>query len=65
MSNWIYLAVFAVAIAIYAMINILMVRFSTYKKMCWFAIVTLIPVLGPLVYFLAIRHKANSGEGQG
>lgn len=66
MSNWIYLGVFAAAIAIYAMINILMGQFSNNKKMLWFAIVVLIPVLGPLVYLFSRKAiEANSKEVKG
>ncbi|MEO9872023.1 PLD nuclease N-terminal domain-containing protein [Ekhidna sp.] len=65
MSNWTYLAVFAAAIAVYSMINILMASFSINKKMVWFAIVALIPILGPLVYlFSKTAIEANSKEAK-
>ncbi len=63
MNIWVYVSVFAAAIAIYAMINILMARFSTNKKMIWFAVVVLVPLLGPLIYLLNRKSiDANSEE---
>lgn len=53
MNIWIFIGVFAAAVAVYAMINILMARFSTNKKMLWFAIVVLIPLVGPLAYLFS------------
>lgn len=55
MNIWVYIGVFAVAVAVYAMINILMARFSINKKMIWFAIVVLVPVVGPLIYLFSKR----------
>ena len=52
MDYWIYIGVFAAAIAVYAMINVLMGKFSARRRMIWFAIVVLMPVVGPLVYLL-------------
>lgn len=63
MNIWVYIGVFAVAVAVYAMINILLARFSNNKKMIWFAIVVLVPVIGPLVYLLSRKSiEANSEE---
>ena len=60
MNYWIYLSIFAAAIAIFSMINILMNQMSFNKKMIWFAIVTLIPIIGPLIYL--IRRNAYLGS---
>ncbi|WP_436516630.1 PLD nuclease N-terminal domain-containing protein [Ekhidna sp. To15] len=60
MDIWVYVGVFAVAVAVYAMINILMARFSTNKKMLWFAIVVLFPVVGPLMYLISRKSLEKS-----
>ncbi|WP_462232884.1 PLD nuclease N-terminal domain-containing protein [Ekhidna sp.] len=62
MNIWVFVGVFAVAVAVYAMINILLARFSTNKKMLWFAIVVLVPVLGPLVYLFNRKNIGTSSE---
>ncbi|GAB4230299.1 MAG: hypothetical protein Tsb0034_02130 [Ekhidna sp.] len=56
MNNWVYIALVAAALAIHAMIDVIMKRFDYGKKMMWFAIVVLIPLLGPLVYY--VRRKS-------
>jgi len=55
MNYWIVLSIFVASLAIVSMINVLMIRISLNKKMAWFAIVALIPILGPLVYWLKRR----------
>ena len=55
MDYWIYIAVFAASLAIFSMIDVLMVKLSVNKKMFWFAVVTLIPILGPAAYFIRKR----------
>lgn len=62
MNIWVYVGVFAVAVAVYAMINILMARFSTNKKMLWFAIVVLVPVIGPLAYLFGRKSIETSSR---
>ncbi len=64
MSYWVYIGVIAVAASITAMINILLSRFTRNKKMIWFAIVTLVPLLGPLVYFVQRNAIEVSSEGE-
>ncbi len=64
MNYWVYIGVFAVAVAVYSMINILMARFSLNKKMLWFAIVVLIPVLGPMIYLFSRKSIDASEEAK-
>ena len=56
MEYWLYISLFAAAVAVYAMINILMARMPNNKKMIWFAIVIIFPVIGPIIYLL--RRKS-------
>ena len=56
MNSWIIISIFAAAIAIYAMLDILRSRMKINRKMLWFAIVVIIPIIGPLVYLL--KRKA-------
>lgn len=50
MNIWVFISVIAVALAIYSMIDVLRVRIAVNKKMIWFALVVIVPILGPLVY---------------
>lgn len=52
MDYWLYISLFAAAVAVYAMINILMTRMSNSKKMLWFVLVVLVPILGPIIYLV-------------
>lgn len=52
MDYWIYFALAAAAIAIYAMVDISMRRFPLNRKLIWFPIVVLIPFFGPLAYYI-------------
>lgn len=63
MDYWIYVGVFAVAVAVYAMINILMARFPNNKKMLWFAIVVLVPIVGPLAYLFSKKSIEERAKG--
>jgi len=53
----IIIGVVTVAIAIYAMIGVAMSTMNNNKKMIWFAIVVLIPLLGPAMYFILKPNK--------
>ena len=59
MNYWIYFSIFVAALAIISMINVLMIRMSRNRKMLWFAIVTLVPVVGPIVYWFKRRSLAG------
>lgn len=59
MNYWLYISLFAAAIAVYAMINILMTRMSNNKKMLWFVLVVVLPIVGPLIYLL--KRKSIAG----
>lgn len=52
MNYWLFISLFAAALAVYAMINILMTRMSNRKKMLWFALAVLLPIVGPIIYLL-------------
>lgn len=56
MDNHIYFALIAAALAIFAMVDISMRHMPLNKKMLWFPIVVLLPVIGPIVYY--IRRKS-------
>lgn len=56
MTN-ILIGVVTVAIAIYAMIGVIMSNMTNQKKMIWFAIVVLLPLLGPILYFVMKPNK--------
>ena len=52
MNFWIMIfSVVVVAIALYTMIDVLRTRMTSTRKMVWFAIVVLLPVVGPAIYF--------------
>jgi len=54
---WIVLGVVIVSLAIYAMVSISASHMERQKKIAWFAIVVLIPFVGPLAYFLLRSHR--------
>ncbi len=43
--------IIAVAFAIWAMVAVVNSRMNKTKKIAWFAVVVLIPVIGPLLYY--------------
>ena len=59
MDQWLIISVFAAAVAVYAMVDILMIRMSYKKKAIWFAIVVLIPIVGPILYLLKKKKLAE------
>jgi cytochrome bd-type quinol oxidase subunit 2 len=54
---WILLGVVVVSLAIYAMVSISVSHMEKSKKMLWFAIAALLPLLGPLLYFFLKPHR--------
>jgi Na+-transporting NADH:ubiquinone oxidoreductase subunit NqrB len=48
----IIIAVIAISIAIYAMVSISSSHMEKGRKMIWFALVVLIPLIGPAIYYL-------------
>mgnify|MGYP000465817606 CR=1 FL=1 len=60
MSYWLYIALFAAAVAVYAMVDILMTQISYNKKMVWFAIIVLLPIVGPMIYLFKKKSLAKS-----
>ena len=48
----IIIGVVVVSLAIFAMVSISMSGMSKEKKMIWFAIVVLVPFIGPVVYYI-------------
>lgn len=60
MSYWLYIALFAAAVAVYAMVDILMTQISYNKKMVWFAIIVLLPIVGPMIYLFKKKSLAQS-----
>lgn len=61
MNFWIMIfSVVVVAIALYTMIDVLRTRMTSTRKMIWFAVVVLVPVLGPAIYFFNKESIATS-----
>ena len=56
MNYELYIAVLAAALAIHSMIDILMKAWPVKVRIIWFAVVVLLPVVGPLAYY--IRRRA-------
>jgi len=56
MTN-VLIGVVVVAIAIFAMINIAIGTMPREKKMIWFAIVVLIPLIGPIAYYVVKPYQ--------
>lgn len=50
------LALIAAAFAIWAMVSIAKSSLKTDQKILWFAIVILIPLIGPIIYFLRFKN---------
>jgi len=50
------IGVVTVTLAIYAMISISIGSMTKEKKTAWFAIVVLIPLIGPILYY-ALKNK--------
>ncbi|MFK7953388.1 MAG: PLD nuclease N-terminal domain-containing protein [Ekhidna sp.] len=48
---WMYLGVVAVAVAIFAMIDIAIKEYSFRTRLLWLPIVILFPLVGPIVYY--------------
>ena len=55
MNYQLYIATVAAALAIHSMIDILMKTWPVKVRIIWFALVVLLPILGPLAYY--IRRK--------
>lgn len=49
---YVIVGIIAVSVAIYSMISISMSNMTKSKKMIWFAIVVLIPIVGPVTYYM-------------
>lgn len=60
MNVWLIIAVFAVALVLVVMVDILRVRMSNNKKMLWFAVAVIFPVVGPLIYLIKKRSLIES-----
>ncbi|WP_420318549.1 PLDc N-terminal domain-containing protein [Ekhidna sp.] len=52
MNYWLYISLFAAAIAVFSMVNVLLARMPNNKKALWFALVVIFPIVGPLIYLL-------------
>ena len=51
------LAVLTVALTIYTLLFVAMSGMKKEKLMAWFAIVVLIPIIGPLLYYVIKPNK--------
>ncbi|WP_350215836.1 PLD nuclease N-terminal domain-containing protein [Ekhidna sp.] len=61
MNYWLFISLVAAAVAVYGMIDVLRARTSNNKKMLWFAIIVLLPLVGPLSYFFRKRSIVEVG----
>jgi uncharacterized membrane protein YhaH (DUF805 family) len=61
MDYWMYISLLAAAIAVYAMVDILMARIANNRKMVWFALIVIIPIVGPMIYLLKKRSLVEQG----
>ncbi len=50
--DWLIIGLVGASIAIYAMVDLSMRSYTKKTRMIWFPVVILIPILGPLFYFL-------------
>jgi len=50
MDYWIYISIFGAAVAIFSMINILMSHMAVNRKILWFTLVVVFPIVGPMIY---------------
>ena len=48
---WIIFGIAVIILSIYAMISVLMSIMDNNRKILWFALVALLPIIGPLAYF--------------
>ncbi|WP_420581097.1 PLDc N-terminal domain-containing protein [Reichenbachiella sp.] len=53
--NGILIAVVAAAFAIWALVSVAKSNIKNDQKVIWFAVVILLPILGPIVYWF--KHK--------
>lgn len=54
--DWLLIGLIGGTVAIYAMVDLAMSRASNKQKMIWFPVLILVPILGPIFYF--INRKA-------
>ncbi len=57
---WIIVGVIVVTVAIYAMVSISASNMEKSSKMMWFAIVVLIPFIGPLSYYFLRKNPSKA-----
>lgn len=60
MDYQLYLAILAAALSIHSMIDILMKSWPFKVWMPWFALVVLIPVIGPIIYYIKRKSLIES-----
>ena len=58
---YIIIGILAVSLAVYSMISISMSGMEKQRKMVWFAIVALIPIVGPITYYIVGPNRALQG----
>jgi hypothetical protein len=55
---WIIFGLVIVTLSIYAMISVVISNMDNNRKILWFVIVALIPVIGPIAYYSIKPHKS-------
>lgn len=53
--NGTIIAVIAAAFAIWALVSVAQSKLNTNQKVIWFAIVILLPILGPVIYWYKFK----------
>lgn len=59
MDYQLYIAIVAAFLAIHSMIDILMKAWPLKIRVAWFALVVLVPLLGPIVYYIRRRRLGS------
>lgn len=63
MNYQLYFAILAAALAIHSMIDILMKSWPVKVRLIWFALVVLLPAIGPLAYYVKRRALIEAYRG--
>lgn len=62
MDFQLYFALIAAALSIHSMIDILMKSWPATTRLLWFAFVVLVPVLGPVTYYIKRKSMMDAKQ---
>jgi hypothetical protein len=54
---WIVFGIIVISLSIYAMISVVISKMDTNRKILWFIIVAMLPIVGPLAYYSVAPQK--------